>query len=160
MLFLKSWIDKLPYKAHYFYAFGNIYEKYFKEGGVYYLDAWPVAGLMLVVISPTAATEAFQTNSLTSMKKPKLLARYFKPITGGASLFDMPEPEWRPWRTVFNKGFNVEHLTSLIPGMVQQTATYCETLRSLASKGNVVQLDPITLRFMLDMIGKTILYVP
>ncbi|KAJ8062536.1 hypothetical protein OCU04_009064 [Sclerotinia nivalis] len=46
-------------------------------------STWPVAGLMLVVISPPAATEAFQNNQLISMKKPDMLANYFKPIAGG-----------------------------------------------------------------------------
>jgi cytochrome P450 len=112
---------------------------------------------MLVVISPSAATEAYQNNPLVSMKKPDMLADYFKPITGGANLFDMPENEWRPWRSVFNKGFNDQHLITLIPGMVKQSIRFCETLRYLAREGKMFQLDPVALRFMLDMIGQTIL---
>ena len=112
---------------------------------------------MLVVISPAAATGAFQTNTLTSMKKPEMLADFFKPITGGPNLFDMPEKDWRPWRTVFNKGFNDQYLISLVPGMVKQTMKFRMTLVSLVKKNDMFQLDPVTLRFMLDMIGQTIL---
>lgn len=43
--------------------------------------------------------------------------------------------------------------------MVKQCAQYCETLRELAKKGEMFHLDPVTLRFMLDLIGRTILYV-
>ncbi|KAJ8062537.1 hypothetical protein OCU04_009065 [Sclerotinia nivalis] len=50
-----------------------------------------------------------------------------------------------------------EHLTSLVPGMVKQCTQYCETLRELAKKSEMFQLDPVTLRLMLDLIGKTIL---
>lgn len=93
LLYLKDRIDNIPNKAHYFYAFGDIYLSHFQDEGVFYLDMWPVAGLMLVVISPPAATEAFQSNHLTSMRKPDMLANYFKPIAGGPNLFDMEEED-------------------------------------------------------------------
>ena len=157
MLYFNECIDKLPYKAHYFHAFRDIYLSHFQTEGVFYLDLWPATDLMLVVISPAAATEAFQTNTLTSMKKPEMLADFFKPITGGPNLFDMPEKDWRPWRTVFNKGFNDQYLISLVPGMVKQTMKFRMTLVGLVKNNNMFQLDPVTLRFMLDMIGQTIL---
>ncbi|PQE07815.1 cytochrome P450 protein [Rutstroemia sp. NJR-2017a WRK4] len=157
LLYLKDCIDKIPYKAHYFYAFGDIYRSNFQNEGVFYLDMWPVAGLMLVVISPSVATEAFQNNPLISMRKLDMLAKYFKPIAGRPNLFDMQEADWRPWRTAFNKGFSTEYLTTLVPGMVMTCAQYCETLRLLARDGEMFQLDSVTLRFTLDLIGRTIL---
>ena len=69
----------------------------------------------------------------------------------------MPEPEWRPWRGVFTKGFNNEHFVSHLPGMIEETKTYAETLRKFAKTGEMFYLDPVTLRFMMDMIGKTLL---
>ncbi|KAG9241616.1 sterigmatocystin biosynthesis P450 monooxygenase StcS [Calycina marina] len=159
LLYFKYYIDKLPPKAHYFNAFRDIYLEHFQDEGVFYLDLWPATDLMLIVISPAAATEAFQTNPLTSMKKPNMLADFFKPIAGGPNLFDMPEEDWRPWRIIFNKGFNEQHLITLVPGMVKQTMIFRESLTSFAREKKIVQLDPVTLRFMLDMIGQTILNV-
>lgn len=72
-------------------------------------------------------------------------------------MFDVDEVTWRPWRAVFNKGFNSEQINSLVPGMVQETLIYADALRGLAKKGEMVFLEPLTLRFTIDMIGKTIL---
>lgn len=42
--------------------------------------------------------------------------------------------------------------------MLEQTKIYAESLRDLALKGEVFYLDLVTLRFMMDMIGKTLLF--
>jgi hypothetical protein len=60
---------------------------------------------------------------------------------------------------VFNKGFNNEHFLKLVPGMVKEINVYRETLRNHAKKGDMFYLDTTTLRFTMDLIGKTILYV-
>ena len=91
------------------------------------------------------------------MQRPTLLPRFFRPIYGGPCLFDLPENKWKPWRAVFTKAFNAEHILSLVPGMVDETLIYCQTLEKLAAKGNIVHLDPVTLRFTIDVIGKTVL---
>ncbi len=150
-------MDALPEKAHYQYAFGDIARHHFINEGVYYLDLWPVSGLFLTVVSPNVAVQGMQTNSSLAVEKPSLLPRFFKPLTDGPSLFDMPEKEWKPWRATFNKGFSPDHILSLVPGMAKETSVYCSTLRKFAQKGDLVQLDPTTLRFTMDLIGRTIL---
>lgn len=151
-------IDRLPKGAHYELAFGDIFRQHFMKEGMFYLDLWPVSGLFFAVMSPKIAIQAAQTSSL-ACERPPLLERFFKPIAGGPNLFDLTEKEWKPWRAVFNKGFSTEHTLSLVPGMTRMTKTYCDTLRRLAEKGEMFYLDPTTLRFMMDMIGQTILYV-
>jgi cytochrome P450 len=154
---LKSKTDKLPKEAHYLYAFNEVYLENFQESGVFYLDLWPIEGIFQVVISPTAATIAMQTNNNISMSRPDRLSRFFLPIAGGPNLFGLPVEEWKPWRAIFTKGFNTEHCVSLVPGMVEETLVYMENLRSLAAKKQLFSLDKLTLRFMMDMIGRTIL---
>ena len=88
-----------------------------------------------------------------------MLRRFFKPIAGGPNLFDLPEKEWKPWRAIFSKGFGSDYILSLVPGMVKETSIYCETLRSLARKGDMFFLDPTTLRLTLDLVGRTVLCV-
>lgn len=152
-------MDTFPRGAHYQYAFGEIAREHFSEGGVYYIDLWPVNGLALIVVSPHAATQAMQTNASLATERPAGLYRFFKPITGGPNLFDMPENEWKPWRAIFSKGFNAEHIQSLVPGMVREMTVYCETLRGLADKGDMFYLDPVTLRLTMDLIGRMIMSV-
>ena len=157
LLCLKKAIDALPEKGHYQYAFGDIAQHYFSNEGVFYLDLWPVSGLFLVVVSPQVAVQCTQTNSKLAIDKPALLPRFFKPITDGPSLFDMPEREWKPWRATFNKGFSPDHILSLVPDMAKETSVYCRTLRNCSQRGDLVHLDTITLRFTMDLIGRTIL---
>ena len=158
LLYFKTIMDTLPKDAHYELAFGEIFRQEFTRQGIFYIDLWPLSGLYLAVMSPKVAIQATQTSSL-SCERPTLLKRFFKPIAGGSNLFDLTEKEWRPWRAIFSKGFSTEHILSLVPAMARTTNTYCDTLRMLARKGNMFYLDPTTLRFTIDMIGKTILCV-
>lgn len=159
LLLLREMSKRLPQDAHYQYMFGEIYHDDFEDNGVYYLDLWPMSGLFMCIHSPATAISVTQTNTLIQSRKADLLPRFFKPITGGPNLFDMPEEEWKPWRAVFNKGFNNEHFLTLIPGMVKQVGVYRETLRKHAENGDMFYLDTTTLRFTMDLIGKTILCV-
>lgn len=149
-------IDKLPPNAHYQSAFGDIAREQFSKEGVYYLDLWPVSGLFLVVVSPHVANQ-IHANPIMSMERPSLLARFFRPICGGPSMFDLPKDEWKPWRVIFSKGFSADHTLSLVHGVVDETGVYSETLRDLAERKEMFYLDLTTLRFTMDVIGKTIL---
>lgn len=158
LLYLKSRIDALPPKAHYQYALGDIGREFFTKDGCFYIDTWPITGLILLNFSPHVALQVLHAGTI-SMERPSLLPRFFKPIAGGPNLFDLGEKEWRPWRAIFIKGFNTEQISSLVPGMVEQTLVYCKTLEQLASDGLSFSLDAVTLRFTMDLIGKTILCV-
>ena len=158
LLFFKTMMDALPKDAHYQLAFGDIFRKRFSREGAFYIDLWPLSGLYLAVISPTAAIQATQTSGI-SCERPRLLERFFKPIAGGPNLFDLIESDWRPWRAVFNKGFSTDHILSLVPAMISTTRIYCDTLQKLAKKNELFFLDPVTLRFTMDLIGKTLLCV-
>ena len=149
-------MDKLPQNAHYQNSFGDIAREHFPKGGLFYLDLWPVSGLFIINVSPNVATQ-IHANPEIFMQRPSLLPRFFRTICGGPSLFDMPEIQWRPWRSVFTRGFNAEQVHSLVLGMVDEILVYCETLKGLASQGELFFLDPVTLRFTIDVIGKTIL---
>ena len=91
------------------------------------------------------------------MQRPLLLPRFFRPICGGPSMFDMHEHEWKPWRSTFSKAFSAEHTLSLVAGMIDETMVYCENLRKCADRKEMFYLDLTTLRFTIDIIGKTIL---
>lgn len=137
--------------------FADIAHEHFSDTGVYYIDLWPASGMMLIVTSPLVATQVAQTNKTLFSDRAFMLQRFFKPIAGGPNLFDMPEREWRPWRQVFNKGFSDEHVTGLIPHVVKETRVFEETLEGLARTGEMLDLDLVTLRFTMDIIGQTIL---
>ncbi|MCJ1311863.1 hypothetical protein MMC25_005536 [Agyrium rufum] len=156
LLFFNSALKKIPANAHYQNALGDIAREHFPAENLFYIDTWPVSGILLVNVSPEIASQV-HADPHVSMQRPLLLPRWFQPISGGPNLFDLPESQWKPWRSVFSKGFNAEHVLSLVPDMVDETAVYCETLAGLAQKGEMFYLDPVTLRFTIDVIGKTIL---
>jgi hypothetical protein len=159
LLYFKGYLDRLPKDAHYHYAPAEIGTEHFAETGAYYLDLWPMTGITLIIISPKIGTQVTQTNPRVNCKRPKLLSRFFLPITGGPSMFDVDEAAWKPWRAVFNKGFHSDHINSLVPGIVEDVSVYANTLHNAATGGKMIFLEPMTLRFMMDIIGKTILYV-
>ncbi|KAL8835179.1 MAG: hypothetical protein Q9170_003425 [Blastenia crenularia] len=158
LLFFKKALDKLPPNAHYQNALGDIARQYFQQEGCYYFDTWPVSGILLVVVSPHIANQ-IHANPNMSMQRPPLLPRFFKPIAGGPNMFDMREHEWKPWRTVFSRAFSAENIVSLIPNMVEETLVFMETLQALAKQNKSFYLDLTTLRFTIDVIGKTILQI-
>ena len=150
---------EMPRHAHKTLMFGEVIRRYFPEQGCCYLDLWPVSYPFLMIMSPDLATQATQTVTEISATRPRHLPVFFAPVAGGLNLFDLPAKEWKPWRAVFSKGFSTDQLSSLIPGMVEETLQYCSILRKRAATGETFQLDPITLRFTMALIGRTVLYV-
>ncbi|KAI4224625.1 MAG: hypothetical protein L6R40_008429, partial [Gallowayella cf. fulva] len=156
LLYFKAALKSLPPNAHYQNALGDIARQHFQHEGCYYIDMWPISGVILVNVSPHVATQ-IHANPEMSMQRPPLLPRFFRPIAGGPNLFDMREHEWKPWRAVFSKAFSAEHILSLVPDMVDETMVYSSTLEKLAREDSMIHLDLITLRYTIDVIGKTIL---
>lgn len=85
-----------------------------------------------------------------------MLDQFFEPLAGGPNL---PEKERKPWHAVFNEGFSANHLSSLVPGMVEEATKYRDTLKNFALGGDLFQLDPITLRYIMHFIGQIILSI-
>ena len=137
--------------------FADIAREHFQAEGLFYIDLWPASGMMMIVTSPHVAAQAAQTNTKLCFDRASMLKRFFKPIAGGSNLFDMAEREWRPWRGMFNKGFSTEQVTSLVPHVLRETVVYKERLRGLARTKGMFHLDMVTLRFMMDVMGQTIL---
>lgn len=155
LLSVKPIIDGLPKDAYPFYMFGEASRKF---SGLYYLDPWPFSPPFLMVTSAAAAAQATQQNPI-ALNRPPPLQGWFLPITGGPTLFDMPEIEWKPWRALFNPGFSNSYLTGLLPQIVEETMVYCDVLRDHAQKGGIFRLDTTTLWFTMDLIGRVTMYV-
>lgn len=123
-------IDRLPRNAHYQNAFGDIAREHFAKEGVFYIDLWPMSKPFLNShITAYCYSDLRKPGHVYGETKPP---RFFKPICGRPSMFDLPEHKWKPWRAVLSRGFRTDHILSLVPGMVDETIVYCETLRSHA----------------------------
>ena len=157
MLVLQSIFKHLPSDLHKMLYFGEIMQRDFSKGGIYYIDLWPFSEPIIMIVDPDLATQATQTNSKISMQRPPSLQRWFAPFVGGPNLFDLPEKEWKPWRQLFNQGFSAGQNLSLVPLIVEESLTYCETLRKLARQGDIIKFDAITLRYIMDVMGRTMM---
>lgn len=153
LMAVKFHIEKFPSNAHKQHAFGAM-SRQFKSA--HYVDMWPFSEPFLMVTSPTLAQQVVQTTPV-AYEKPDALRKWFYPLAGGINMFDAPPQQWKPIRSLFGPGFSTAHLMTLVPSMVEQTLTYCETLRRHAREGDMFMLDPTTLRFIMDIIGKTVL---
>ena len=129
----------------------------FEEHGAFYLDVWPFSKPFIIVTSPSLATQATATNTKLATHRPLDLRTWFKPFAGGPNLFDLPEKEWKPWRTLFNKGFGTAQNLSLVPGMIEETLVFRDRLQRYAESGELMQLEPVCRRYMADMMGRAVL---
>ena len=129
LLYFKGALSKIPPNAHYQNAMAVIAREHFQHEGCYYIDMWPVSGILSIIVSPHVANQ-IHANPKMSMQRPPLLPRFFRPIAAGLDMFDMREHERKPWPAVFSKAFSAEHILSLVSDMVRETMTYCETLES------------------------------
>ena len=150
---LGSIIKLYPRDALKVYLFGEINRRYSKAGACY-LDLWPFAEPFLVITSPYLANQV-ASNTAIALEKPDALRKWFWSITGGISIFDAPAKDWKPLRSLFSRGFSANHMMTLVPAMVEETEVYCDILREKAKKGDIFFMDPVNLRLMLDVIGRT-----
>ncbi|EGE78619.2 hypothetical protein BDDG_01556 [Blastomyces dermatitidis ATCC 18188] len=122
-----TFLTGLPRDAHYQFGLATIAREQFYETGGFYIDRWPMSGLFVIVVSPTIGMEITQQNPRLASNRPKQLCRYLKPTTGGPTILDMDEKEWKPWRGIYNKAFHRDRVISLVPCMVEEVLVYAET---------------------------------
>ncbi|KAI1764003.1 cytochrome P450 [Hypoxylon sp. FL1150] len=123
--------------------------------GIMYVDVWPIAYPMITVYHPEMMAQFIQEHSL-----PKYWAMpqvEFKPFTGGEDIINLDGPDWKLARTMFNPGFSVRNLLSLVPDMIEEALVFRERLRMVASSEEVVKLEDYTTNVTVDIIGRAVL---
>jgi cytochrome P450 len=64
---------------------------------------------------------------------------------------------WKRWRSIFNPGFSVNHIASLIPGMVDKVLVFKSILAEKAQSGELFYLEHLTLNLTIDIIGGAVM---
>ncbi|TGO33809.1 hypothetical protein BHYA_0226g00160 [Botrytis hyacinthi] len=152
---LANVIKSFPADALKVYLFAALARKY-SRNGAFYLDLYPFADPFLIITSPFLANQAVQSTPI-SYRKPDALRTWFWSIAGGISMFDAEYDEWKNLRGLFARGFSNKYLMNLVPGITDEVEIYTEGLREKARDGEMIELDGINLRFMIDLIGNTAL---
>jgi hypothetical protein len=154
LLAVKKAMDAIPDGAHPTLAFGEISRKF--PAGLFYLDLWPISVPFMIVTSATMANQATQQSNL-ALERPAEVRDWFRPIAGGPALFDMSHDEWKRWRSLCNPGFSAANLLTHVSEIVEETLVYRASLDEHARKGDIFQLNNVTLRFTLDLMGRVVL---
>ena len=100
---------------------------------------------------------AHQITQLHSLPKFHALRDFMRPMTGGNDLVTMEGKEWKTWRDLFSPGFSSGHLMTLVPEIMKDLSTFCEVLRELARKPDIILMDPLATKLSLDIIGRVTL---
>jgi len=120
----------------------------------FYLDIWPFATPMLVVISPEGAYQACQDRPLPRFGA---LRSFMRPLTGREDLVTMEGKQLQTWRTIFNPGLSASHPITLVPGIVKDTWVFCRILRGYAEDGRVFSIAQAAIRVTVDIIGPSVI---
>ncbi|KAK6531780.1 hypothetical protein TWF694_002949 [Orbilia ellipsospora] len=156
LLVMADIVQSLPLDVHPHVHLPFLFEKYnLKDKGVMYLDLWPVGTSMVVISDPNMAYQVAQGYSLP--KAERELDPVLTPLSGPGNMVSISGPKWKFWRTIFNPGFAVQHLMTLVPGIVKDCENFCQVMEEKAKQGKVINLEKHTTCLTIDIIGRVVL---
>ncbi|KAF7900825.1 hypothetical protein EAF00_003046 [Botryotinia globosa] len=104
-----SIIGSLPPYAHGVYVGDQIRQRYPHLDSALYLDNWPLAAPILVVLKPDMMYQLIQANQIP---KDKSIRAFLKPLTGESDLVTLEGDTWKYWRAIFNPGFSAGYVSN------------------------------------------------
>lgn len=124
------------------------------EQAVLYLDIWPFSHPMMAVFHPDIMAQFTQDNS---RPKHSQMREEFHILSGCNDLVNQEGQVWKMWRSIFNPGFSVKNLMSLVPAFLEEIQVFRDWLGDVAEGDQVVQLEAKAMRATGDIIGRAIL---
>ncbi len=67
---------------------------------------------------------------------------------------------WKRARTLFNPGFALGHLMTLVPGMVEDSINFRQILSKHADSGEILQIELVARRLAIDVMSRIVLDHP
>ncbi|KAI1391051.1 cytochrome P450 [Hypoxylon trugodes] len=150
-LALKECIESFPRNATMHVVIQHMAKQFPK--GIFYLNLWPFNKTLMVIASPFVASQV----EAAVLNKPDNICTTLDLISGGPSIMTMHGSTWKMWRGLFNPGFAGGYMIGLAPAIADEVAVFCELVKGLAKKGDVVQLEEYTLRLTFDVISRVTL---
>lgn len=144
----------LPPLAHGNYLGDEVRKRYPNLNTAFYLDNWPFGPLVLIVLDPDMSYQLTQANSLP---KHEGLRHFVRPIAGKDALVTLEGPVWKRWRTIFNPGFSLSHIMTLVPSIVEEMMIFKNILQAHAEKGDIFHLEEMSLNLTIDIIGRVVM---
>jgi cytochrome P450 len=100
------------------------------------------------------AVEVTQTNSLP---KSTAIETFIVHIAGPKSLLFAEGAKWKKTRSLFNPGFSLAHLMTLVPSIVDDATVYCKILGDHADSGEVRPIEEALAHLTIDIMGHVVL---
>lgn len=152
---------KIPTDAHNQVPMTYLAQKYnVTENGIFYVDLYPIQNdALLVICKPEVATQVSHSPS-TYFRKHPVLKRDFGQALGMRGLVGLEGDEWREVRTMFNPGFSLVNLFSMVPMIVAKCEKFTERLtRCAEADGFVRSMESLAAGVTIDVIGHALLGV-
>jgi sterigmatocystin biosynthesis cytochrome P450 monooxygenase len=130
-----SIIRSMPPFAHGVHIGYQIRQRYPHLESAFYLDAWPFATPILVVLKPDMMYQLTQANQIP---KDKGLRPFLEPLMGKEDLLTLEGAAWKRWRAIFYPGVSASHISSLPPRMVE---VFKNILDEHAKNGDILYLE-------------------
>ncbi|KAL1595798.1 hypothetical protein SLS60_009487 [Paraconiothyrium brasiliense] len=158
----------LPYIASGFKKFGDarrhidyIFESMVEDEGrpnILLVDVRPISYPLAVVNSHAVAEQISRVSKgfpMSVNKSPTIFG--FTRLIGHESVLSKEGDAWKTLRKRFNPGFAPQHLSTLLPAIVDKTTIFMEKLDSFANTGNEFALEPVCTNVTFDIIGAVVM---
>ncbi|RFU32546.1 hypothetical protein B7463_g3778, partial [Scytalidium lignicola] len=127
----------------------------YKLDNVFLLDNYPAsAERQLIITDPEVAFHVTQNQSL--LKSPTL-RKFVAHLCGPTSILYTEGALWKKTRALFNPGFAIGHLTTLIPSIVDDTNIFVQTLNKHADADEVFPIEEDAAHLTIDIMGHIVL---
>ncbi|EME82297.1 uncharacterized protein MYCFIDRAFT_138822, partial [Pseudocercospora fijiensis CIRAD86] len=143
----------LPRRVHP-HVFPALVRRKHRLASFFYVDVWPMSDPFIAVMDPDICQQFSVEHQ--PLKHPSLRT-FLEPLCGKDDMLSIDGAKWKKWRSMFNPGFSTQHLTTLVPGIVDDCLTYCDILSERAKTKQIFRLEEASTRLTIDIIGKVVL---
>jgi cytochrome P450 len=127
----------------------------YKLGDFYYFDVWPMGPPTLIICNAEIADQITVKNSLD---KHPMVKTFLKQHLGVNNLAAANGQVWKKARTIYNPGFAVSHLMTVISTIIEDVLVFRDVLGELAESGEVIEMEAVAMKLSFDVIGRLVLY--
>lgn len=132
--------------------FGDIANQYDLKG-IYYVDVYPFDEPIAVILDPALALQ-IQTSPL--FNRHPLTLQTLRGLVGSKSIFSTNGHEWQTQRSWFGPAFAMNHLLTLVQGIMEETLIFRDSMKKLAETGEIFSLNEMMTKLTFDVIGQTV----
>lgn len=128
--------------------------KEYDLGDFYYFDVWPMGPPTLIICNAEIADQVTVKNSLD---KHPIVKTFLKAHLGVNNIAAANGSIWKKARTIYNPGFAVSHLMTVISTIIEDVMTFHAVLEEHANSNDVIDLEAVAMKLSFDVIGRLVL---